>query len=84
MNSSSASSQPPRLLQQVRDHLRTLHYSYRTENAYVDEIRRYIPFHGKHHPRDMGKAEPAKPNVYRADVGAVNVGLHFIQPDLPC
>lgn len=52
-------SLPPgkRLLDQVRDVIRTLHYSRRTEDAYVDWARRYILFHGKRHPRDMGKAE---------------------------
>ncbi|WP_407644536.1 phage integrase N-terminal SAM-like domain-containing protein [Cognatazoarcus halotolerans] len=33
------------------------HYSLRTETAYVGWIRRYILFHGKHHPREMGKKE---------------------------
>ena len=47
----------PQLLQQVRERLRARHYSYRTEQPYVDWIRRYILFHGKKHPRDMGKRE---------------------------
>ncbi|WP_089375835.1 integron integrase [Methylobacillus rhizosphaerae] len=38
----------------VRDKLRLKHYSLRTEQAYVDWIKRYILFHGKRHPRDMG------------------------------
>jgi integron integrase len=46
-----------KLLDQVRDTLRTKHYSYRTEQTYVDWIRRYILFHGKRHPKDMGEAE---------------------------
>ena len=50
--------QPPRkLLDQVRDALRLKHYSYRTEQSYVDWIRRYILFHKKRHPQDMGAAE---------------------------
>ncbi|MEW5888529.1 MAG: integron integrase [Pseudomonadota bacterium] len=48
---------PPRLLDQVRDRLRLKHYSLRTETAYVGWIKRYILFHGKRHPREMGKAE---------------------------
>lgn len=48
---------PRRLLDQVRDKLRTLHYSPRTEDAYVGWIRRYIWFHDKRHPRDMGAPE---------------------------
>jgi integron integrase len=37
--------------------LRVLHYSKRTEAAYVDWIRRYILFHNKRHPREMGGPE---------------------------
>ena len=48
---------PPRLLDQVRDHLRLKHYSLRTEQAYVGWIKRYIIFHGKRHPAEMGKPE---------------------------
>jgi integron integrase len=44
-------------LDQVRDKLRKLHYSPRTEDAYVAWIKRYIWFHGKRHPREMGAAE---------------------------
>jgi integron integrase len=48
---------PRRLLDQVRDKLRTLHYSPRTEEAYVGWIKRFIWFHDKRHPREMGPAE---------------------------
>ena len=37
--------------------LRTRHYSRKTEKAYVGWIRRFILFHGKRHPREMGAAE---------------------------
>jgi integron integrase len=47
----------PRLLDQVRQALRRKHYSIRTEEAYVSWIKRYILFHNKCHPRDMGVAE---------------------------
>jgi hypothetical protein len=47
----------PRLLDRVREAVRTRHYSRRTEKAYVAWIRRYILFHGKRHPTDMGAAE---------------------------
>ena len=50
-------SSPPRLLDSLRDALRTRHYSLRTEDAYVRWVRRYILFHSKRHPRDMGAAE---------------------------
>ena len=46
----------PRLLDRVRDAIRTRHYSRRTEKAYVAWIRRYIFFHGTRHPADMGAA----------------------------
>lgn len=46
-----------KLLDQVRECLRQKHYSYRTEQAYVDWIRRFILFHGKRHPLQMGTAE---------------------------
>lgn len=52
-----SSHQAPRLLDQVRERLRTLHYSIRTETSYLDWIKRYILFHGKRHPRDLGKAD---------------------------
>ena len=48
---------PPRLLDRVRAALRTRHCSLRTEKAYVGWIRRYIVFHGKRHPAEMGAAE---------------------------
>jgi len=51
------SPRPKKLLDQMRDSLRTQHYSLRTENAYVDWARRYILFHNKRHPREMGQTE---------------------------
>jgi site-specific recombinase XerD len=48
---------PKKLLDQVRDVLRLKHYAYRTEQTYVDWIRRFILFHHKHHPKDMGAPE---------------------------
>lgn len=48
---------PPKLLERMRIHLRTRHYSIRTEEAYIDWARRFILFHGKRHPRDMGAVE---------------------------
>ena len=66
MNSDRASSpapaaaeptQQPKLLERMRIHLRTRHYSIRTEQAYIDWARRFILFHGKRHPQDMGASE---------------------------
>jgi integron integrase len=50
-------SPPKKLLDQVRDAIRLKHYAYRTEETYVQWIRRYILFHNKRHPKEMGKAE---------------------------
>jgi integron integrase len=47
----------PRLLDRVRAAVRARHYSRRTEEAYVAWIRRYIFFHGKRHPAEMGGPE---------------------------
>lgn len=47
----------PKLLDQVRDKLRSRHYSYRTEQQYVAWIRRFIMHHGKRHPRVMSGRE---------------------------
>jgi integron integrase len=46
-----------KLLDQVRDVIRKRHYSIRTEQAYADWIRRFILFHKKQHPKDMGEKE---------------------------
>ena len=48
---------PKKLLDQVRDKIRLKHYSIRTEEAYVNRIRRYLLFHNKHHPKEMGMPE---------------------------
>jgi integron integrase len=50
-------ARPPKLLDRVRDAIRTRHYSYRTEEAYVGWVKRFILFHHKRHPAEMGKAE---------------------------
>jgi integron integrase len=50
-------SPTPRLLDEVRRHLRVKHYSLRTEATYVGWIRRFILANAKRHPRDMGAAE---------------------------
>ncbi|MGC9394978.1 MAG: integron integrase [Anaerolineae bacterium] len=48
---------PKKLLDQVRDAIRRKHYSIRTEQSYVDWIRRFILYHNKRHPRDMGPSD---------------------------
>lgn len=61
MNTTPSDTPPataaPMLLDQVRARLRVKHYSIRTEDQYVYWIRRFILFHRKRHPRDMGAAE---------------------------
>ena len=53
------SASPPKLLDRVREAIRLRHYSRRTEQAYVAWIRRFIVFHGKRHPRELGEREVA-------------------------
>ncbi len=45
------------LLERVRHHIRLKHYSIRTEEAYVRAVKRFILFHGKRHPAEMGAEE---------------------------
>ena len=52
-----AAAARPKLLDQVRNAIRRKHYSLRTEDTYVHWIKRFIYFHGKRHPRDLGEAE---------------------------
>ena len=47
----------PRLLDRVRDRIRLKHYSIRTEQPYSDWIKRFIRFHGKRHPAELGATE---------------------------
>jgi integron integrase len=47
----------PRLLDQLRDSIRRKHYSLRTEKVYIHWVRRFILFHNKRHPKNMGSVE---------------------------
>jgi hypothetical protein len=58
-SSHRAASGKPRLLDQVREAIRLKHYSAKTEDAYVGWIRRFILFHGKRHPAEMGAEQVA-------------------------
>ena len=51
------SHSPLRLLDRVRQEIRVRHYSRRTEQAYVAWIRRFIVFHGRRHPRELGESD---------------------------
>ena len=57
LSDKSTIEKPPKLLDQVRDKLRVKHYSISTEQVYLDWIKRYILFHDKQHPKDMGAAD---------------------------
>ncbi len=50
-------SDKPKLLDQVRNSLRQRNYSYRTEQTYIGWIKRFILFHKKRHPKEMGEEE---------------------------
>lgn len=63
---------PPKLLDQVRDRIRIKHYSLRTETQYVQWIKRFILFHGKRHPQEMGAAEVEAFLTHLAVVGKVS------------
>lgn len=52
-------AKPPRLLDQVRQRIRVFHYSLKTEKAYLHWIKRFILFHNKTHPKDMGSEQVA-------------------------
>jgi hypothetical protein len=53
-------TQKPKLLDQVRHAIRIRHYSPRTEETYVHWIKRFIFFHNKRHPVEMGEKEIAR------------------------
>jgi len=55
--SGTSDRQKPKLLDQLRQAIRTRHYSIRTEEAYVQWVKRFILFHNKRHPEDMGAPE---------------------------
>ncbi|OFZ70749.1 MAG: integrase [Betaproteobacteria bacterium RBG_16_58_11] len=57
MEAKVVSQDSPKLLDRLRAEIRVRHYSLRTEQAYVDWARRFILFHNKRHPKEMGAAE---------------------------
>ena len=57
-----------RLIERVRNRLRASRYSRRTEEAYVDWVRRFVLFHGRRHPAEMGEAEIS---AYLTDLAVV-------------
>ena len=53
-------AQPPKLLDRMRAAIRVRHYSLATERTYIGWVKRFIYFHQKRHPADMGAAESIK------------------------
>lgn len=69
------STTPPKqkkLLEQVQDAIRAKHYSLRTEKTYIDWIRRFILYHNKKHPREMGVPEVQDFIIHLATRGNVS------------
>jgi integron integrase len=58
--SAPATEPRPKLMDQIRQAIRTRHYSPRTEETYVHWIKRFIFFHNKRHPAEMAEAEIAR------------------------
>jgi site-specific recombinase XerD len=56
----------------VREEIRKRHYSRRTEKSYIGRIRRFILFHGKRHPAEMGEAEISRFLSHLAVTGKVS------------
>lgn len=71
MSKTTSSIPPPKLLDQVRGKIRLKHYSIRTEQAYLDWIKRFILFFDKQHPKDLGAEDVEKFLTYLAVEGKV-------------
>jgi integron integrase len=67
-----AADRPPRLLDRMRTAIRMRHLSRQTERAYVQWAKRFILFHGKRHPREMGGPEIAEFLSHLAERGHVS------------
>ena len=70
-NSKGTTMPQPKLLDLYRERLRVKHYSLRTEDAYLNWTRRFIYFHGKRHPQEMGGLEVEAFLTYLATEGRV-------------
>ena len=68
---SQTAPEAPRLLIRVRDKIRLKHYSLRTEQAYTDWVKRFILFHKKRHPAEMGAVEVEQFLTHLAVKGSV-------------
>ena len=56
-NTNVLNDKHPRLLNQVQDRIRAKHYSIRTEQAYLDWVKKFILYYGKRHPADMSRGQ---------------------------
>ncbi|CAH0353061.1 Tyrosine recombinase XerC [Aquabacterium sp. CECT 9606] len=72
----STTAKAPRLLDDVRDRIRSMHYSIRTEEAYLYWIKGYIRFHALRHPKDMGQAELEAYLAWLANERQVSASTH--------
>lgn len=66
----------PTVIGRVRECVRLLHYSPRTEKAYVYWIRKFLRFHGLRHPAAMGQPEVEGFLTWLADVQRVSAATH--------
>ncbi|WP_235209206.1 phage integrase N-terminal SAM-like domain-containing protein [Methylobacter sp. BBA5.1] len=66
---------PPKLLDQVRERIRVKHYNIRTERQYVQWIKRFILYHGKRHPQEMGMVEVEAFLTHLAVEGKVSASM---------
>lgn len=70
------SNQPSTLLGRLREVIRYKHYSIRTEQTYVERVRRFVAFHGRRHPREMGPEEARRFLAYLASELKVAASTH--------
>ncbi len=68
--------QSARLLDQLRERIRYVHYSLRTEQAYVHWVRAFVRFHGMKHPQTMGAPEIEAFLIHLVTVGGVAASTH--------
>jgi integron integrase len=76
VNSGIPSQPPVKLLDQVRECIRYKHYSLRTEQSYVQWVKRFVLFHDKRHPNTMGAREVESFLLYLANEGNVSASTH--------
>ena len=72
----AAAPPAPRLLDQLRQQIRYRHYSLRTEQCYVQWVRRFIRFHCLRHPRELGGADVARFLSHLANERRVSASTH--------